>query len=267
MVAFGQSMKTKDRFSKSFNATGLFEQGIEGKASDMSVDTWVQDVRLSFQLRSDVWAGNIVEEQSKLYLALVRNPSMNISTVCETGFFKGVSTHLWLYARPNIVVHSFDIKVQKTFVKDLRNRFQGPERLFMYEGDSNLTIPTLPAATTCDLISIDGSHDGWQPFHDFVLLAKHARCDPAASPTYVVFDDTFDLPTGRSLGLLLVNNNPKSKDWFNWCSRSYWHAVSRGLIQHIKCIQFTKKYGNFPKGFCIGTVVAQCPEVHASTIS
>jgi hypothetical protein len=226
--------------------------------------SWLNDARLTFKRRADIWQGNIVSAQAKLYLELVQDPVLNISTVCETGFFRGVSTHLWLWAKSEIVVHSFDLNFELNYLQDLQRRFPEPGRLFTYAGDSNRTIPNLPKATVCDLISVDGSHDGWQPLNDFLMFAKHARCSRNAlsSPTYVVFDDTFRLPSnveGHDPASLPVNNDPLSKDWLNWCTRSYWYAVSRGSIQHVDCKLFADKDGPYPKGFCIGTV--KCPDL------
>ncbi len=236
------------------------------KADSHAVQSaWLNDVQLTFKRRANLWSGNIVIDQSRMYLELVQDPVLNISTVCETGFFMGVSTHLWLWAKSEIVVHSFDLNFEQSFLQDLKRRFPEPGRLFTYAGDSNLTIPNLPKTTVCDLISVDGSHEGWQPLHDFLMFSGHARCSHNAllTPTYVVFDDTFGLPSrfeGRDPAILPVDNDPNSKDWFNWCSRSYWYAVSRGFIQHVDCKLLNVKDGPYPKGFCMATV--NCPDLH-----
>ena len=47
----------------------------------------------------------------------------------------------------------------------------------------------------CDVISIDASHDGWDPYDDLVALLPHARCGAA-----VLFDDTFDARTAAGSG-------------------------------------------------------------------
>ena len=241
----------------------LVRDGAGRADSDAVASAWLDDVRLTFKRRADLWKGNIIIDQSKKYLELVQDPVLKISTVCETGFFLGMSTHLWLWANPNMAVHSFDLNFDQSSLEDLAIRFPKPGQLFTYKGESNLTIPTLPKAIVCDLISVDGSHDGWQPLYDFLLLSSHARCNHfSRSPTYVVFDDTFALPVrfgDRDPATLPVDNNPNSKDWFNWCSRSYWHAVSRGFIQHVDCTLFSEKDGPWPKGFCMGTV--KCPDL------
>ena len=243
---------------------GSFWQGRMSEDERLAVSSaWLNDVRLTFKRRAHLWKGNIITDQSKKYLELVQDPVLKISTVCETGFFLGVSTHLWLWANPNMAVHSFDLNFDQNSLEDLTIRFPKPGHLFTYKGDSNLTIPNLPEAVVCDLISVDGSHDGWQPLYDFLLLSSHARCNHfSSSPTYVVFDDTFALPErfgDRDPATLQVDNNPDSRNWFNWCSRSYWYAVSRGFIQHVDCTLFSEKDGPYPKGFCMGTV--KCPDL------
>lgn len=223
---------------------------------------WLDDVTRTLPRGKDLWRGNLIKEQATMYLRLVRSPWLSISTVCETGFFKGVSTHLWLFAKPGLKVHSFDINFDKVALAKLMRRFDGPPRLFTYQGDSNETIPRMPRETICDLISVDGSHEGWQPLHDLMLLARHGRCiNKLFAPTYVVFDDTFELPQmsqNRDPASLVVNNNPGSKEWLNWCTRSYWYAVSIGLLEHEKCTKFNHIDGRFPKGFCMAKLRSNC---------
>ena len=236
----------------------LFSGSKRARVRDLSaiVAAWSKDARRVLDVGSNLWHGNLIKDQAIMYMQLLLDPALNISTVCETGFFRGVSTHLWLYTNSNVQVHSFDIDFNKKSLSHLVQRFPG--RLFAYKGNSKDTIPNLPKEIICDLISIDGDHSGWQPYDDVVKLAQHAHSTQrVGAPTYVLFDDTFDLPKSMNFSQteFRIENNPTSPDWLNFCTRSYWHAVKARLIQHVKCTRFAEYDDNFPKGFCMGKLL------------
>lgn len=231
---------------------------VRGRSRNVSAifAAWSKHARRVLDIGSDLWRGNLIKDQAIVYMHLLLDPTLNISTVCETGFFRGVSTHLWLYTNANVKVHSFDIDFNKESLSHLMQRYPG--RLFAYKGNSKDTILNLPKEVICDLISIDGDHTGWQPYDDVVKLAQHARSRmKVRAPTYVLFDNTFDLPKSTNLSetKFRIENNPTSPEWLNFCTRSYWHAVQTRLIEHIKCFRFAEYDGIFPKGFCMGKLL------------
>lgn len=83
-------------------------------------------------------------------------------TYCEVGFGAGHSALLALTTAPGSRVFSFDHGLARHTVPAhdfLDARF--PDRLFLFLGDSAVTVPTLPAyypGTTCDVVYLDGSY-------------------------------------------------------------------------------------------------------------
>ena len=182
--------------------------------------------------------GGLVTEQAFPYLDAARNASV----VCETGFFQGVSAHLFLTANRSSVLHSFDHHFPKLALAVLRTTF-GDDRLQTYEGPTWRTLRHFRPKAPCDVVSIDGSHEGWGPYEDLVGLRPHMRCGAT-----VLFDDTFD---DRAVNKS-IDNEPRHRTFYNYCTRSYWRAVREGLLQHVGCTRlgFRWRWGRFPKGFC-----------------
>ena len=191
-------------------------------------------------IRHPLSSGNIVEEQAWAYLDIARR---NASVVCETGFWKGVSAHLWLTADESVQLHSFDTDFPRTSVNALRAQFGG-SRLHMHKGSTRATLPRFRPPAPCDIVSIDASHDGWEPYHDLMELLPHARCG-----AHVLFDDTFD---DRRVNASLDNDPWHLRSFYNACTRSYWQLVREGKLAHVGCIDLGRwpRYGKFPKGFC-----------------
>eukprot|EP00316_Scyphosphaera_apsteinii_P001505 CAMPEP_0119335902 /NCGR_PEP_ID=MMETSP1333-20130426/90634_1 /TAXON_ID=418940 /ORGANISM="Scyphosphaera apsteinii, Strain RCC1455" /LENGTH=313 /DNA_ID=CAMNT_0007346575 /DNA_START=315 /DNA_END=1256 /DNA_ORIENTATION=- len=195
---------------------------------------------------------NIIPEQGWAYLALARHARNEV--VCETGFMRGVSSHLWLFAHNSSIVHSFDIRFIDKDVSRLRDIF-GSERLRTYQGFARETLRQFHPEAPCDIVSIDASHERWDPYDELVALLKNARCG-----AIVVFDDTFD---DRAVDKELDDypgpreNKEVSSKFYNACTRSYWRAVREGLVRHANCESFGRNvsaWGNWPKGYCMGYV-------------
>lgn len=210
---------------------------------------WVASARqYASSIGHSLESGGIVPEQAWDYLDAA---SRNGTTICETGFYKGVSAHLWLSAHSENFLHSFDMKFPEAAVAKLRSAF-GSERLLLHEGSTRDSLPrfrpghgNLPGHGKCELVSIDAGHEGWDPYDDFVALAPHTRCDAP-----VFFDDTFDdRADNRSL-----DNDPSHASFYNACTRSYWRLVREGKLRHVSCTALGQKssWGRFPKGFCVG---------------
>lgn len=185
---------------------------------------------------------SIVHQQAWEYLHVATDRT---SVVCETGFFRGMSAFLWLYASRASTLHSFDVSFPKESVATLRGTF-GKERLSVYEGSTRVTLPAFRPPAPCDVVSIDASHDGWDPYQDLVDLLPRVRCNAT-----VLFDDAFD---DRAAGKAL-DNNPDRPTFYNACTRSYWRAVREGLLAHASCENFGRRqlwWGRYPKGYCMG---------------
>ena len=218
-----------------------------------------RDAALSFAQRNHhpPEEGNIVLEQVWAYLDVVRVRRPKV--ICETGFWMGMSAHLWLFSHNDSVLHSFDIHFPRMVVTALHSTF-GKSRLRTYLGSTRKTLPKFRPPSQCDVVSIDASHEGWEPYNDLVEMLPAVRCNAT-----VFFDDTFD---DRAEGKPL-DNDPSSATFYNACTRSYWRAVKEGLIAHQTCDHLGRRWrwGKWPKGYCVGRVVAHPPMgscVHAA---
>ena len=119
---------------------------------------------------------------------LAENPS--ITRILRIGFNAGHSSYVFLGARPDITVVSFDLG-EHAFVAKAKAFMDGkfPGRHTLVLGDSRETIPRYSAehrSATFDLIFIDGDHD-----HDYdVAVADLLNCRAMARPSgLVVMDD------------------------------------------------------------------------------
>ena len=120
-----------------------------------------------------------------------------------TGFNAGHSSFTYLTARPDVIVHSFDIR-RLPMVLFLQRKFPG--RLKFILGDSRKKVPRYFATSrqsnqpiTCDLMVVDSSHDGDVPLND---LRNFARA--ASQPHNVIFADDMHLYAVRSAWIKLV---------------------------------------------------------------
>lgn len=94
------------------------------------------------------------------YWHLVRLPF--VKHICETGFNMGFSTLLYLTAKNNTQIHSFDLGAHgyaRPMAKVLQEQFPG--RLEVTWGNSMQTVPTyhrMHPEIKCDFVVIDGGH-------------------------------------------------------------------------------------------------------------
>ena len=242
---------------------------------------WLQSIHVyadSLNI-TNLLKGNVVEEQVLAYRQIVQTSlsqqraNNNQVVVCETGFFQGVSSHLWMdtfggrvegerrrssnstvgkgtkrrRGRNKMTLHSFDLDFPEANVAKLQETFSNRgAKLVLHKGNTRDTLPTFQPPKSCNLLSIDGSHDGWDPYLDLVDLLPQTKCG-----SIVLYDDTFDSPLKEKGD---IDNTPGSSTFFNYCSKSYWRAVNEGLIEHVNCQDFgikSKLWGAWPKGYCV----------------
>lgn len=196
------------------------------------------------QLKHPPEAGSIVHQQAWFYLDVARRKA---NVVCEAGFYQGMSSHLWLFAHNASTVHSFDVHFPRRSLAALWKSF-GRQRLSVYTGSTRKTLPNFRPRAPCDIVAIDASHDGWDPYQDLVDILPSVRCNAT-----VLFDDTFD---DRAVSKEL-DNEPRHSTFYNACTRSYWRAVREGLLEHVSCEGLGKRlrWGKWPKGYCVGRAV------------
>jgi predicted O-methyltransferase YrrM len=135
-----------------------------------------------------------LDQAHYLHNLVARNPSLH--TVLEIGFNAGHSSFVFLEARPDIQVVSFDLGEHSyvTYAKEfIDKRFPGRHELVL--GDSTVTVPQYAARNPeakFDLAFVDGGHD--YP----VALADLRNCQQLVQPGGLVIMD--DMLWWRSWG-------------------------------------------------------------------
>lgn len=125
-------------------------------------------------------------EQQNFYIMLASQPG--VSTICETGFFNGVSSATWLCANPGAKVFNFDLEPPHKNVKIIKDFF-GHDRFTMIEGDSTVTLAAFAANSSspfCDIMVADGGHFDDVPFSDVSNFAKVAAKEPSRKHSLLV---------------------------------------------------------------------------------
>jgi predicted O-methyltransferase YrrM len=107
------------------------------------------------------------------------------NTILEIGFNMGHSCLMMLLANPNCKIDCFDICTHRYTEKCFEYiESQFPNRVFLYKGDSKVTVPKYEKIV--DMCHIDGSHDMHDADTDFSLCLDKTR-----SGGIIVFDDTW----------------------------------------------------------------------------
>jgi len=176
------------------------------------------DLHRSLGLRMLNLEGFLRADQARyLHDLIARNPS--VGTVLEIGFNAGHSSYVFLSARPDVRVVSFDlgehgyVSRAKAFIDE---RFPGRHELVV--GDSTVAVPDFAArnpAARFDLAFVDGGHE--YP----VAAADLRNCRPLMHPGGLVVMD--DMLGWRSWGVGPV------RAWNELCDA--------GLIAPVELVQ------------------------------
>ncbi len=148
---------------------------------------------------------------------LAENPS--ITRILEIGFNAGHSSYVFLSARPDITVVSFDLGEHAYVAKAkafMDVKFPGRHTLVL--GDSRETIPRYSAeqqGATFDLIFIDGGHD-----YD-VAAADLLNCQALAKPS----------------GLVLMDDLRSWETWGIGPVRAWDEAKQGGMVEELQLVQ------------------------------
>jgi len=134
------------------------------------------ELDLGFGTRFGISDTYELTSQMRSYVALANDSS--VKAICETGFFTGESSALWLCTNPYATLYSFDIMFPPDSLLAIKSRFG--ERFVAFKGDTLQTLTEFAAQDqppSCDLMIMDGGHYGPTPGSDlrnFAMIAsKH----------------------------------------------------------------------------------------------
>jgi predicted O-methyltransferase YrrM len=158
-----------------------------------------------------------LDQANYLHDLIVQNPS--VRTVLEIGFNAGHSSYVFLEARPDVQVVSFDlgehgyVSAAKEFID---KKFPGRHQLVV--GDSTVTVPqfqlTYPDAVF-DLAFVDGGHDYE------VAIADLRNCQRLVAPG----------------GLVVMDDLLEWRSWGIGPTRAWAEAAQEGLVTPLELVQ------------------------------
>jgi spermidine synthase len=134
--------------------------------------------------------GSMTQEQLKWTVEFMKSHK-DIKSVLEIGTNAGLSTGMWLSARPDVKVLSVDLGAHDYVLaaqKLLQKVFPG--RYLQIMGDSMIVLPQLKEYPKPDLIFIDGGHEGPIPAHDLMNSLELSK-----PGTWIIIDDCW--PEGK----------------------------------------------------------------------
>ena len=200
----------------------------------------------------------VFEEEAEHFVQVLKNELKRRegqTTVCEIGFNCGHSTAVWITTGGSRVrVFSFDLfnqfystSCRKVLSEEATRR---GSTLTFIPGSSLDTIPAMSlrnSPPTCDLILVDGRHNGAYPIND--LQNMLALASPHAS---ILMDDA------------------RCTSW--WCAdvtNAWAWAVNSGFVEEERCFEYnyedTRRHDGRidptkgSRGWCYGHAKASCP--------
>ena len=177
-----------------------------------------------FSLQNDLYAqvtkaageggidGSTAKTNRAMWLQYVLERYSEAETMCETGFNWGASTLASMVVNPTMKVYSFDLLHDDADPNDIKNIGRSfidkvfPGRLTLTGGDSRETLPKFHRDhpdVTCDIIFVDGGHQGDVPTKDFAAMVA------MASPNAIMIADDYGLG-GVSSGM---QSQAHAVDW------------------------------------------------------
>lgn len=158
-----------------------------------------------------------LEQARYLHDLLVEHPS--VRTVLEIGFNGGHSSYVFLDARPDVQVVSFDLG-EHAYVSRAKEfidkKFPGRHELVL--GDSTVTVPRYRQANSeaaFDLAFIDGGHD-----YD-VAITDLRNCHPLVIPD----------------GLVVMDDLLEWKTWGAGPVRAWREVCDAGIVAQVELVQ------------------------------
>lgn len=181
-------------------------------------DAPMKDLNRSIGWRALNIEGYLSHAQAEFFSRfLARNKS--VTRILEIGFNAGHSSFIFLEARPDVTVVSFDLGAHGYVAKAkefLDETFPGRHSLIL--GDSTKTVPAYQAEhpdASFDLIFIDGGHDYE------VAQADLLNCQPLS----------------RSPGLVVMDDLQPWKTWGAGPVRAWSEAKEAGAVEELQLLQ------------------------------
>jgi len=189
---------------------------------------------------ADQVCGSITDDVEQLRYYMKRALQPEVSHVCETGFFRGESTAVWLCSKETTKVDSFDLEFSTAEYQILKDKFG--DRLTKHEGDSSKTLPEFfatPDAACCDIGVADGGHEGDVPLTDllnYVNASQRSQC--AAKPTLLFVDEVMFRMSNTALS---ADEKQRPGWWYTFSTtEAIQMAVDAGAVQALQCCGFSR---------------------------
>jgi len=188
--------------------------------------------------------------------ALPPAPPSRRFTICEIGTNLGHSASTLLTALPTSKYIGFDLGHHPYIphiLAHLKSTF-GDDRLELTLGDSYFTVPEYFAknpSTRCDLINVDGGHNGDTPCTDLRNMRRLAAARDDANG-------------GKGAVLLLDDTECRKKEY--WCvgPTDTWHmGIAAGWVRKVACEQHPTSE---LRGFCLGWLDSVAEANRASVV-
>lgn len=242
-------------FFDSLKQTGATEGDFTPRTARETAENTLERVKRELSVLNAV-----LPKQDSLYGHIFNNENMEqvnyyaqvakqswIKTVCEIGFAAGHSTIIYLESNPNIKVYSFDDFGKPHIANYSLNYITAryPGRLLLTKGDSTQTVPQFARQNPhikCDLISVDGAHDGQYPWKDLVNMRKMA-----ASRNVVLADDYLEVKD-------LPHPNVK---YFKAVNDAWQKAGEVEMIRTIETKASKSVFRGYGKGWAYGTYIIE----------
>jgi len=192
---------------------------------------------------ADQVCGSITDDVEQLRFYMKRALQPEVSHVCETGFFRGESTAVWLCSKETTKVDSFDLEFSPAEYQILKDKFG--DRLTKHEGDSSKTLPEFfatPDAACCDIGVADGGHEDDVPLTDllsYVNASKRSQC--AAKPTLLFVDEVMFRMSNTAVSEDAAEEKQRPDWWYTFSTtEAIQTALDAGAVQALQCCEFSR---------------------------
>lgn len=205
-----------DERLKNITSTGI-RNACRSIWATFAPDAPMKDLHRSLGWRQLTMEGYLGRRQTMFFRHLLaENPK--VTKILEVGFNAGHSSYLFLSARPDVTVVSFDLGDHEYVARAkafIDTKFPGRHTLVL--GDSRKTLAKYRTdhESTFDVLFIDGGHD-----YD-VAIADILNCQGMAKPS----------------GLVVMDDMLPWRPWGVGPVRAWAEAIQLGIIEELQLMQ------------------------------